>query len=391
MTKAVAPRRILEGIRVVDMTQFVAGPYCARMLADLGANVVRIDQPSPQSSLQPSSGAAQQPPRRAEGPASLNLGKRSICLDLKHPDGVIIAKALAGRADVMLENYLPGVLQRLGIGYSDISAANPRIVYASISGFGQDTSHSHRRAFGATAQAEAGWIWVQQQAQGGPAPFAPGITVADMSAGMNAFSAVLAALYDRERTGRGQWIDISLMDSQLAMLTEVASEPLRGQPAEAWQPFRHGLQRTKDNGHLAVNIGGPHNWRRIAAAFDRAGTAQPADPVEAKRLVETWIGEHGTSEAASRLDRAGAPYGVMKTMHEAVEHPYFAERGMLVEVPDPIEGTARHVNSPLYFSDTVSEPRGGPPLAGQHTREVLAELGYDESAIAALLERSIAQ
>lgn len=366
---------------MVDITQFVAGPYCARMLSDLGAQVVRIEPPSRDAS---------QPLRRAEGPPSLNLGKKSLCVDLKHAEGLAVAKALINRADVLLENYRPGVLPRLGIGYEEVSAENPRIVYASISGFGQDTSFSHRRAFGATAQAEAGWIWVQQMAQGGPDPFAPGITVADMAAGMNAFSAILAALYDRERSGRGQHIDISLMDSQLALLTEVASEPLRGQTETAWQPFRHGLQKTRD-GYLAVNIGGPHNWNRIATAFGRPEMALPVDPLDAKRLLAEWIGERTTEEAARLLDQAGAPYGLMKTMREAVAHPYFAERGMLVEVPDPIDQTARHVSSPLFFSEAVSEPSGGAPLAGQHTCEILAELKYDASAIAELLAKGVAQ
>ena len=381
MTQPPTPRRILNGIRVVDITQLVAGPYCARMLADLGAHVVRIERPHDVSTPGP---------RRATGAPSLNLGKRAISLDLKQPEGLAVATRLIERADVVLENYRPGVLSRLGLGYDAVSVSNPRIVYASISGFGQDNSFSHRRAYGATAQAEAGWIWVQQQAQGGPEPFAPGITIADMVTGMNAFSAILAALYDREHTGRGLRIDISLMDSQLAMLTEVASEPLRGKTEGEWQPFRHGLQKAVD-GYLAVNIGGPHNWNRIAEAFGHRDVHVPADPRVANRLLSEWIGERTAAEAARLLEQAGAPYGVVKSMRQAVEHPYFAERGMLAELPDPIEGTARFVSSPLFFSDATSQPNSGAPLAGQHTQEVLAELGYDESEIASLFTTGAAQ
>jgi len=374
-------RGILDGIRVVDITQLVAGPYCSRMLSDLGAEVVRIERPAP---------GASEGPRRTNGAASLNLGKRAISLDLKHADGLAAAKELIARADVLVENYRPGVLPRLGLGYEEVAHANPRIIYTSISGFGQGNSFSHRRAFGATAQAEAGWIWVQQMAQGGPTPFAPGITVADMVTGMNAFSAILAALYDRERTGRGQRIDVSLMDSQLALLTEVASEPLRGQTEDAWQPFRHGLQAARD-GYLAINAGGPLNWARIAEAFGHADDEAPTDAHELNRRLAEWVNGRTVDEAAHLMEEAGAPYGVVKTMREAVAHPYFTERGMLVEVHDPIDGAGRVVSSPLFFSEATSEPRGGAPLAGQDTADVLRELGYSESQVTAMLAAGAAQ
>ena len=381
MAQLAPQRRILEGIRVVDITQLVAGPYSSRMLADLGAEVLRIERPA----LESASG-----PRRTNGAASLNLGKKAITLNLKHPDGLAAAKALVARADVLVENYRPGVLPTLGLGYEDVSATNPRIIYASISGFGQDTSFSHRRAFGATAHAEAGWLWVQQQAQGGTEPFAPGSTVADMVTGMNAFSAILAALYDRERTGCGQRIDIALMDSQLALLTEVASEPLKGQAENAWQPFRHGLQKATD-GYLAVNVGGPDNWPRVAEAFSHGDEPAPADQAEANRRLSAWIGERTALEAAMLLEEAGAPYGLVKSMREAVDHPYFSERGMVVQVNDPLDGPVRFVGSPLFFADATSSPQGGAPLAGQDTREILAELGYDAAKIAELLANGAAQ
>ncbi len=380
MTKPTSVRRILAGIRVVDLTQFVAGPYSSRMLADLGADVVRIEPPA----RSPMEGHP-----RTEGSPSLNLGKKSISLDIKHAGGLEVARRLIDRADVLLENYRPGVLPRLGIGYEDVSRTNPGIVYASISGFGQDTSYSHRRAFGATAQAEAGWIWVQQMAQGGQTPFTVGVSLADMLAGMHAFSAILAALYDRVNTGRGQRIDISLMDSQLALLSEVSSEPLRGQSDRAWQPFRHGLQEAKD-GYISVNIGVAHNWCRIAAAFGHADLPMPADPREASQLISKWVSAHSVEEAALLLEKAGAPYGVVKSMYEALAHPYFAERGMIVEVPDPIDHTAQFVRSPLFFSEASSAPMGGPPLAGQHTRDVLADLGYDADRIEELLRMGVA-
>jgi CoA:oxalate CoA-transferase len=371
-------RRILEGVRVLDFTRVVAGPFCTRALADLGADVVRID------AIPRGDG-----PQRAAGSPENNLGKRSIALDLKHETGVEAARALARSADVVVENFRPGVMASLGLGYEQLSAANERLIFASISGFGQDNSHSHRRAFGATAHAEAGWLWVQQQALGGDAPFAPGVTVADLATASFATSAILAALYDRERTGRGQAVDVSLMDGQLAILNAVAAPALAGRPPEDWTPFRHPIHAARD-GHVTINIGSPRNFARIAAAIGDAQAEMPRDAAEANALVGSWVAEHSVDELAAAMDREGAPYGIVKTMHEAVAHPYFAERGMIVEVPDRLDGTLRAVDSPLFLSEAASTAAGPAPLAGEHTSELLREAGYDDAAIDALLASGVA-
>lgn len=366
-----AARRILGGVRVIDLTQIVAGPYCTRMLADLGADVVKIDPPSPAKDAQP---------RRTAGPVGQNAGKRSLVLDLKNPAGLAIAVKLVASADVLVQNYRPGALEALGLGYNDLKKINPRLIYTTISGFGQGTSFANRGAYGATAHAEAGWLWVQQQAQGGDRPFAPGVTVADIATGMNACTAILAALYDREHTGEGQSINITLMDSQLAFLAEAAAPALASSPTDEWVPFRHGLQETKD-GYVAINSGSPRNWKRLAEAVGSA----PRDREGTERMLEEWAQSKSTDEVIAAMEQHGAPYGVVRTMHEAVEHPYFAERGMIASIPDPIEGETRVVSSPLYFSNAESGPLDGAPLAGQHTAQVLAELGYGESDLATLL------
>jgi formyl-CoA transferase len=374
-------RRILEGVQVLDITQIVAGPWCTRMLADLGASVIKIDAPGePQVDGKP---------RRSAGPVAQNLGKRSIVLDLKHPRGLAVAQRLAAGADVLVQNYRPGGLAALGLGYHDLRATNPRLVYTTIAGFGQNTSFADRGAYGATAHAEAGLLWVQQQAQGGEKPFPPGVTVADIVTGMNACTAILAALYDRKTTGLGQEIDISLMDSQLAFLGETAADgPIRA--GSAWTPRRHGLQQTKD-GYLTINLGPPKNWPRLAAAIGRPGLPLPLEPGKADQLVAEWALTVSTDEAAEALRTAGAAYGVMKSMPEAFEHPYFAERGMIVDVPDPLLESVRTASSPLFFSSAESGPAGPAPLAGEHTIAVLNELGYDESDVADLLESGAVQ
>jgi crotonobetainyl-CoA:carnitine CoA-transferase CaiB-like acyl-CoA transferase len=365
---------------VIDLTQIVAGPVCTRILADLGADVVKIEPPTaPHAEL----------PRRSVGPIGQNVGKRSIVVDLKTAEGVEVARELATGADVLVQNYRPGALAELGLGYPQLSAANPRLIYTTIAGFGQNTSQWARGAFGATAHAEAGWLWVQQMAQAGASPFPPGVTIADLATGMNAAMAILAALYDREQTGTGQAIDISLMDSQLALLTEPASQALSNDPGAAWAPFRHGLQRTRD-GHVTVNAGPPRNWRRIARAIGRPEhELLTRDAVESE--LEAWAAGLTTAEVARALGAADVPYGVVRSIHEALDDPYFAERGMIAEVPDTELGSIRTVASPLFFSNASSRPAGPSPMAGEHTAELLGELGYDEAAIARLIATGVVE
>ena len=369
-------RRILEGVNVLDFTRVIAGPYCTRMLADMGANVFKIDA-IPES-----------PTTRTSGSAGNNMGKRSITLDLKHPEGIKIAHELVALADVVVENFSPGVMDRLGLGYDNLKADHHRLVFASISGFGQSGTYAHRRAYGATAHAEAGWVWVQQQAAGTGEPFAPGITIADMAAGLSCFSGILAALYDRENTGQGQRVDVSLMDAQLSILNEVAAAPLSGVGVDDWKPFRHPLHVAKD-GHLTINIGGARNWERIAEGLGHSGVTMPESPDEANALVGAWVREHTAADAAAGLEAAGAPYGVSKSMPDAVDHPYFAERGMIVETEDPLDGSLRAINTPIVFSGAGRGATFGPPLAGQHTRPILGELGRTEAEIDALIAAEV--
>ena len=366
-------RRILDGVRVVDFTRVIAGPYCTRMLADMGAEVVKVDAIPERDVV-----------TRTSGSAGNNLGKQSIALDLKHPDGLRVARDLAARADVLVENFSPGVMGRFGLGYEDLSAINPRLVFASISGFGQTGSYAHRRAFGATAHAEAGWLWVQQQAAGLEGPFAPGVTVADMAAGLSCFSGILAALYDREATGAGQRVDVALMDAQLSMLSEVAAAPLNGGGVDDWEPFRHPIHPAQD-GFLTINIGSARNWTRIAEGLGHPGTPMPESQDEANAMVGQWTAAMSVSDISAGLERAGAPYGVMRSMPDAVGDPYFAERGMIVETPDPLDGSIRAVNTPIVFSEAAIGPQFGPPLAGEHTRDILAKLGRSEAEIDALI------
>lgn len=385
-------RRILEGLRVVDFTRVVAGPYATRMLADMGADVIKIDAPPTEAA--PGTGGTPDGegdgPRRAAGSVENNLGKRSIVIDLKSPDALGVARDLVAAADVLVENFQPEVMDRLGLGYDAVHELNPRLVFASISGFGHGNSHSHRRAFGATAHAEAGWIWTQQQAARTEGPFAPGVTVADLITGALSFAGILAALLDRERTGLGQHVDTSLMDGQLALLNDVASGARNGETEENWTPFRHPIHAARD-GHLTINVGTARHFARIAEGLGHAGTPMPATPPEANALVSAWVAERTVAEATAGLDAAGAAYGEVMTMPQSVRHPYFEERGMLLDVDDVIAGTHHAISSALFFSDSESAPSGRAPLAGEHSRQILEGLGYDEAKVDALLADAVGQ
>ena len=366
-------RRILEGVRVLDFTQVVAGPLCTRMLADLGAEIVKVDG-MPDTS---------RGPVRSNGSVATNLGKRSIALDLSRGEGVEVARSLAAGADVVIENFRPGVMDAFGLGWDALSAEHERLIYASISGFGQTGSQRERRAYGATAHAEAGLLWVQQQAHADGEPLAPGITIADIVTGQNAFAAILAALYDRTNTGRGQRIDVTLMESQLAMLFEVAHAPLNHPEAE-WTPFRHPVYQAKD-GHITLNPGPPYNWPRIAAGLGHPEVQGPP-PEEQRAVTASWVAELTIAEIEAGLGRTNSAFGIVRSMPDFLQQPYLEEREMIAEVPDVLDGSVRVIASPLHMSEADTGPAGPAPLAGQHTRELLRELlALEEAQIEALL------
>jgi crotonobetainyl-CoA:carnitine CoA-transferase CaiB-like acyl-CoA transferase len=371
-------KKILDGVKVLDFTHVVAGPVTTRSLSDLGADVIKVDKPPVEG----------QELVRSAGSVANNIGKRSIAIDLKSESGIKLARKMAQSVDIIVENFRPGAMKDLGLDYDTLSSTNRSLIYASISGFGQSGSQSHRRAYGANAHAEAGWLWVQQGAAESGAPFAPGVTVADILTAMNTVSGILAALYHRQKTGLGQWIDVTLAESQFSFLAETARTSLSGSPESDWRPFRHPIHAAKD-GNVTINIGGGQdspNWRRIAKAFGHDDEPMPLPVESANALVTTWVSELTVGEIASRMESTGAPYGIVSSIHEAVNNPYFEERGMLFDVPDSIDGAIRVIGSPIHFSDASSSPnRTSAPLAGEHSREILRLMEYRELDIEELI------
>jgi len=375
----------LAGLRVLDLSRILSGPFATMTLADLGADVVKIEQPGSGDDTRQWG-----PPFQGDQAAyflAVNRNKRSVALDLKSEQGRAAVLELARRADVLVENFRPGTAERLGLGYEQLAEVNPRIVYASISGYGQTGPDAQRPGYDAIAQARSGLMSVTGEPDGPPVRV--GVSSTDLTAAMWALVGILAALYERERSGRGQWVDISLLDGQVSWLTYVAS----GYFATGEVPRRYGSAHptiapyqgfaTRD-GDLMVAVGNDSLWRRFAPILglehlleDPRFVTNP-DRVthrdELIPLVAEVLATRTTGEWIEVLDAAGVPVGPVQTVDEVVHDPQVLARGMVLETEHPTAGPLRMMGCPVRLSATPPALRTPPPLLGEHTDEVLAEL-----------------
>jgi crotonobetainyl-CoA:carnitine CoA-transferase CaiB-like acyl-CoA transferase len=376
----------LTGVRVMDLTRILSGPMTTMILADLGADVIKIED----------TGAGDD--TRGWGPPfagdvatyylSANRGKRAIGLDLKSEDGRQVALRLAESCDVLAENFRPGTAARLGLGYQELSARNPRLVYASISGFGQQGPDAGLPGYDAIAQARSGMMSVTGEPDG--EPMRSGVATADIGAGMWAAIGILAALRARDHTGRGQHVDVSLLDGQLAWLTYVAS----GYLATGQEPARYGTAHPSivpyqafptADGYIMIAVGNDKLWQRFTEALGEPELAgqfpENRDRVSRRTellpRIEEILRRQPREAWLAAFTEAGIPCGPIATVPEAMADA--AARGMIAE----FDGT-RVAGSPLRLSDTPVSYQLPPPGLGEHTDEVLAELGYDKARIAAL-------
>jgi crotonobetainyl-CoA:carnitine CoA-transferase CaiB-like acyl-CoA transferase len=385
----------LDGLRVLELTQVMAGPFCGQVLADMGADVIKVEPPGGDSTRQ-SLGFRMSGDDTAAFLA-VNRNKRSVMLDLKADAGRAAFHRLAERADVVLENNRPGVAARLGVDYETLRALNPRLVYASISGFGQTGPYAQRPGYDLIAQGLSGVMSVTGEPEGNPVKC--GIPIGDLSAGLFCAVAILSALHARERTGRGQYVDTSLFEGALALsIWETAElwatgrvpEPL-GSAHRLTAPYQ--ALRTRD-GHITVGGNNERLWERLCAAIGRedlladerfAGNdARMRNRRELEAELESGLRERDTGDWVEALLEAGVPCGPIHDYAQVVEDPHTLARAMVVELEHPVEGTVRALGMPLKLSETPGEIRRPAPLLGEHTEEVLREAGLAAEEIAEL-------
>ncbi|MBI4507441.1 MAG: CoA transferase [Chloroflexi bacterium] len=388
----------LAGITVVDVSQNVAGPYAGQILGDLGASVVKVEP------LRRGDDARHYGPPFWDGEScmflSLNRNKRSIALDLKTDAGRRIVLDLCSRADVFVENYRPGVVERLGLGYDDLAGLNPALIYCSISGFGRTGPLRDLACNEPMAEAYGGYMSLTGE-EDGP-PVRSGASINDMGSGMWAALGVVAALVARAASGRGQRVDTSLFETQAAWLPYqlisyfATGEVLRrmGSGFPTVSPYQ--LFPTQD-GHVLISAMNDKLWAALCPAIglnellDDPRFRTNPDRVRHRRELVPILSAHlvhrPTAHWVEVIRAAGVPCSPVRDLAEVAADPQLAAREMLVDLPHPSIGTVRLVAPPVKLSDTPLEVRQAPPLQGEHTAEILAELGYDAAAQRALREQ----
>jgi len=360
----------LGGVRVLDLSRFIAGPFAGRLLADLGADVVKVEPPS--GDVTRLFGVVR------NGISGLylqqNAGKRNVSVDLKQAGGVEVVRKLAAVADVVIENFRPGVLAKLGLGYEDLAAANPRLIFLSVTGFGQDGPDANRQAYAPIIHAESGWIGRIGEMHGTPLRDSV-MSFADSIAGLHGMIALLSALYLRSQNGRGQHLDVAMLDSWLATddylhyLLDGAEKPV-SQGGEVWDA---------PGGPLMLNRTQPHVWRLLREAHgiqsDEPADADLATKVTARReAIRRWMHSFPTRDDLKRaLEKADLAWGEVRTSATLLDSPSVAARGVAALVGDGGDGERLVAQSPYRFSQATSGVRAGAPRLGQHNAEVLAE------------------
>lgn len=385
--------RALAGFRVLDFSQVMAGPFLTMLLGDLGADIVKVESPIGDSSRR-MSGA-----RGGKSPAfdALNRNKRSVVLDLKDPLGQKAARRLALRADVLVENFRPGVMAGFGLDYDALQEKNPGLVYASISGFGQTGPYAERGGFDLIAQGMSGIMSVTGEA--GQAPIKCGIPVTDLGAGLLALYGILAALVHRGRTGQGQRVDTSLLEAGVALSVWESAQFLSGNGVPGPMGSAHRMVGPYqaihcNDGYLNIGAANDRTWEKLARVLGhpewcqdlrfKTATDRVANRKELEALIELETRSHSRAYWLKRFDEDGIPAGPILQYDEVFDEPHLQAREMIWEYRQPDGGTGRAVGNPVKLSASPAYFHRSPPTLGEHTREVLAELGFNLEEIDAL-------
>jgi crotonobetainyl-CoA:carnitine CoA-transferase CaiB-like acyl-CoA transferase len=384
----------LDGVRILDLTQVMAGPFATMTLADLGADVVKIEPPGTGDQARRGAGHFRDGEDTA-GFLALNRNKRSVVLDLKSEAGIAAFYALSDRADVVIENFRPGVTRRLGIDHEALRARNPALIYASISGFGQTGPYAQRPGFDLIAQAMSGVMSVTGEPGGSPVKC--GIPISDLGAGLMCANAILAAYIERLTSGEGQYLDTSLFEAALALSVWETTELWA--TGEVPQPYgsAHRLNAPYQalptaDGYVVVAANNQRLWTRLCEAIGRTELIEDERfTTNLDRLhnvgmlteeLSRTFKERPTAEWVETLLAAGTPAGPIHDYRQAVEDPHTRARDMVVTVQHPVEGEIEALGIPVKFSRTPGSVRRAAPLLGEHTREVLAEVGHDADPVA---------
>jgi formyl-CoA transferase len=387
----------LSRFTVLDLTRVRAGPTAVRQLADWGARVIKIEAPP-----EPGAGEAMGGPRHGPDFQNLHRNKHSLTLDLKAPEGIEIFRKLARQADVLVENYRPDVKSRLGIDYPALQQLNPRLVYASISGFGQDGPYRDRPGFDQIAQGMGGLMSITGLP--GQGPVRVGIPIADLSAGIFTAMGILIALLERETSGEGQWVQSSLLAAQIAMLDFQAARWLVAHEVPEQAGNDHptsiptGVFKTKD-GHINIASAGDEIFGRLCRALDRpdlaahpdykTGRARSQNRKALNAAIEAITAARDSAEWIERFNEAGVPAGPIYSIDQVFADPQVKHLGIAQPVEHPALGHIELVGQAVSLSRTPSRLNTASPEAGEHTDAILGELGYSAADIARLRQRGV--